>query len=528
MGQLNLRVLIQAVDRATGPIRRIARSLRIDLPSAARVGGLALTKLTGLAVRAAAALGAMTGVGFGAITAGAIKTGAKFEQFAAVLETLEGSSEKAQASMRWVENFAKTTPYELDQVMEAFVALRAYGIDPTDGSLRTLGDAASAMNKPLMSAIEMLADAQTGEFERLKEFGVRGSAAGKQVALTYQRAGREVSVTSKKSANEIRTNLLGIFDSRFKGAMDRQSKTMIGLWSNLMDMLTTFQRQVADAGLFDFVKAELASLLALVNTAAANGDLAKWAKEISAGLVQLLTSVKDLVTKVDWVGLTKSVIDVANGFVQFMNMIGGFDSLITVSIGAALGWLTTALMGVGAAIAGILGIAAGPIVAAIAIIGLLVTAAWFVYRNWDKIVAGLKDMWSGFVGFLGGIWKGIQSAFMTGVDMVWNGLPLWFRMILKGAGFVLKIATNAVNNVRVGGPDAPGGPSGGGPRAPGGGGQAYRPRPAVGGGGQPANGQVAVDVRVHQDGRPATVTARSSSPQVPVATSSQYRGANGR
>lgn len=513
MGQLNLRVLIQAVDRATGPIRRIARSLRIELPSAARIGGAALSRLTGLAAKAGAALGALSGLSFGALSVGAVKTGAKFEQFAAVLETIEGSSEKAQASMRWVENFAKTTPYELDQVMQAFVALRAYGIDPTDGSLRTLGDAASAMNKPLMQAVEMMADAQTGEFERLKEFGVRGSAAGKAVALTYQKAGQEVTVTSRKAANDIRTNLLSIFDSRFAGAMDRQAGTMNGLWSNLMDMLTSFQRQIADAGLFDFVKVELASLLSLVNAAAANGDLAKWAKEISVGMVQLLTSLKELVSKVDWVGVAQGVIAVTNGFIDFMNAIGGLRGLVDGVGAVAITWLTTALMSLGATIAGVLGVAAAPVVAVIAIIGALAVAGWFVYRSWDKIVAGLKNMWSGFVDFLGNVWKGIKSVFKAGVDLVWNSLPKWFRMILTGAGFMLKVATNAVNNLRPGGDP----PAGGG-----------RPRPGAPGGGRPANGQVAVDVRVHQDGRPASVTARSSSAQVPVNTSAQYRGANGR
>lgn len=517
MGQLNLRVLIQAVDRATGPMRRIARTLRVDLPSAARVGGLALSKLTGLAARAGVALGALAGVSFGALTFGVIGVGRQFESFLASLETAEGSAEGARKAMSWIDRFAKTTPYEVDKVTEAYIALRNGGIDPTTGALRSLGDASSASQKDIIQAVEALKDAQTGEFERLKEFGIRAKVVGDQVRFTYMSAGREVQISAKKSADAINAAVLGIFDARFQGAMDKQSKTFNGLWSNMMDMVTSFQRQIADAGVFDFVKAELASLLKLINAAAANGNLAKWAKEISAGLVQLLTSLKELVTKVDWVGLTKSVIDVANGFVKFMNMIGGLKGLVDGVGAAAIGWLTTALMGLGAAIAGILGVAAAPIVGAIALIGLLAVAGWFVYRSWDKIVAGLKDMWTGFVGFLGGIWKGIQSAFMAGADLVWRGLPPWFRMILKGAGFVLRVATNAVNNVQPGGGGGGGGQGGGG-----------RPRPASPGGGRPANGQVAVDVRVHQDGRPATVTARSSSPQVPVATSAQYRGANGR
>ena len=56
MGKLNLRVLIEAVDRATGPIRRVARALRVDLPNATRIAGGALRRMTGLAVKAGTSL----------------------------------------------------------------------------------------------------------------------------------------------------------------------------------------------------------------------------------------------------------------------------------------------------------------------------------------------------------------------------------------------------------------------------------------------------------------------------------------
>lgn len=503
MGQLNLRVLIQAVDRATGPIRRVVRALKIDLPNASRIAGNSLRSLTGLARRAGQALGALAGLSFAAITAGAIRTGAKFEQFGAVLETIEGSADKARAAMRWVEEFAKTTPYELDEVMEAFVALRAYGIDPTDGSLRTLGDAASAMNKPLMQAVEMLADAQTGEFERMKEFGVRGSAAGNEVAMTYQRAGREVTATSRKSANEIRRNLLGIFDSRFAGAMARQSGTMKGLWSNLMDMATSFQRQIADAGLFDFVKAELAALLGQVNAAAANGQLAAWAKQISEGLVELLTSLKALVTEVDWVAFTQGVISVANGFAQFMKMIGGFDGAVTIGVGVAIGWLTTALMGLGATIAGVLGVAAFPVAAVIAAIGLIGLAAWFIYRRWDAIWAALKKGWNDFVAALGGVWTNIKKAFVDGAALVWNALPMWFRVVLRGGAFAVRMISRVAA-------DRPGSTAD----------RAQRPTPAVPSG-RDRQDRLAVDLTLR--GAPASLAGvRATNPNHTVNT--QYRG----
>ncbi len=87
----------------------------------------------------------------------------QFERFQTVLTTTEGSALAAQEAMKWVEDFAVKTPYELDQVMASFVQLRAYGLDPTNGMLKTLGDASAAMNKPLMQSVEAMADAVTGE-----------------------------------------------------------------------------------------------------------------------------------------------------------------------------------------------------------------------------------------------------------------------------------------------------------------------------------------------------------------------------
>ena len=40
-------------------------------------------------------------------------------------------------------DFAVTTTFDLEQVTESFVRLRAYGLDPTNGLLRTLGDTAA-------------------------------------------------------------------------------------------------------------------------------------------------------------------------------------------------------------------------------------------------------------------------------------------------------------------------------------------------------------------------------------------------
>ena len=107
-----------------------------------------------------------------------LDTAAQFEKFETVLGVIEGSEEKGKAALSWVSDFAAKTPYELTEVTEAFVKLRSYGLEPTNGLLKTLGDTSAAMGKPLMQAVEAIADAITGENERLKEFGITAKVTG--------------------------------------------------------------------------------------------------------------------------------------------------------------------------------------------------------------------------------------------------------------------------------------------------------------------------------------------------------------
>lgn len=273
------------IDRAGNAARRFAlRSLPVMEKAAFRTGKAmgSLLRTTGSMALGAAKWGA-AGAAFGAgwFAGDIISTASQFEQFQVILENTEGSSAKAKKSMGWVRDFAKKTPFEVAQVMEAYVALRAYGIDPMDGTLKALGNTASGMNKQIMQSVEMLADAQTGEFERLKEFGIRAKVQGDQVAFTYQRNGKEVVRTAKNSASEIRKALVGVMDERFAGMMDRQSKTLGGMWSNLKDSVSEFELAIADAGVFDLVKARVKALLDWVNARAKDGSLANWATGIA-------------------------------------------------------------------------------------------------------------------------------------------------------------------------------------------------------------------------------------------------------
>ncbi|UTJ05387.1 tape measure protein [Arcobacter roscoffensis] len=185
-----------------------------------------------------------------------INLSSEFEKLETVLKTVEGSTIKTEQSMQWIENFSKYTPYKIKQVTESFVSLRTYGLEPTNGLLKTLGDTSSAMNKPLQQSVEAIADAIVGENERLKEFGIRAEKMGEEIKYSWINSSGEARQTIiSNNSDIIESTLESIFNSKYAGAMEEQSKTLNGMLSNMSDNWTIYQKKVMDGGLYDYFKA---------------------------------------------------------------------------------------------------------------------------------------------------------------------------------------------------------------------------------------------------------------------------------
>lgn len=106
---------------------------------------------------------------------GIITAQREFDVLNAQLITATGSAGNAAAAMKQLQEFAKTTPYGLNQAVEGFAKLKNLGLTASVENLKSFGNTAAAMGKDLMQLIEAVADASTFEFERLKEFGIKAS-----------------------------------------------------------------------------------------------------------------------------------------------------------------------------------------------------------------------------------------------------------------------------------------------------------------------------------------------------------------
>lgn len=165
------------------------------------------------------------------VASSVITTTAEFQRLEAALVTVKGSTQAAEIAFDQIKDFAKTTPYELAEVTDAFIKMEALGLTASSEAMTAYGDTASGLGKSLNQMIEAVADASVGEFERLKEFGIKASSEGDKVKFTFKGITTEVG----KNAKEIEEYLIGLGQANFAGGMERQMQTIGGQLSNLQD-----------------------------------------------------------------------------------------------------------------------------------------------------------------------------------------------------------------------------------------------------------------------------------------------------
>lgn len=205
-----------------------------------------------------------------------------FDKLNSGLITMTGSAENAAKAFSVLQQFAKETPYGLNQAVEGFTKLVALGLNPSKEALISYGNTAAAMGKDLNQMIEAVADASTFEFERLKEFGIKSSQQADTVSFTF----RGVTTTVKKNSEEIQKYLLNIGNTDFAGAMETRSKTLDGQLSSLADSFDGLVLAVAQSGFGDAV-----------------GEQAAMAEDAVTALTDAIASNEIAATLQDWVTL---------------------------------------------------------------------------------------------------------------------------------------------------------------------------------------------------------------------------------
>lgn len=291
-------------------------------------------------------LGPLTAVvSAGAALSKLVSVQREFDVLNAGLVTATGSSEKAAVAFDALQEFATKTPYSLNQAVEGFTKLVNLGLTPSERALMSYGNTASAMGKDLNQMIEAVADAATGEFERLKEFGIKAKQEGDKVTFTFQ----GVKTTIGNNAAEIEQYLTSLGENQFAGAMARRMDTLDGAIANLGDTWEALFRNVSQSGVGEAIEAAVrlaTDALQELNDMLASGELEAYLKSITVQFDAWGNDIErtvDIVTKFlkesfgEWKDDGKGAVDfLIRAFKNLPSNVRAFIQIMTVEVAAGL------------------------------------------------------------------------------------------------------------------------------------------------------------------------------------------------
>jgi tape measure domain-containing protein len=396
-------IVVNATDRASKTIQGINKSLQGMADRAERASAVTNTALAGMAVAFA-----------GVATAG-IAQNKVMEESSARWETLLKSSEKAEKQMKWMKDYAKTTPFDYKSIDETATALTGMGLEIKEVNkwLPTLGDASAVLGggsetvKGLGMALGQMNAKGKVSAEEMQQLAERGVNAWQMLADGMGMTQAEVRKLSEDGKLLAKDALPLIYEG--------MQKTFGGGTQKLME---------STAG---------QAMLARENFNLLSGAIMKGAYDyFGAKVLPLINKGMEALTSVFSGGLL-------NGFQKMWQSGTKAKVILTAMGGALLGVLIPAFISLVSAIAPAV-IAFAPFLA----IGMAVAGlAYLIYDNWSILAPYFESLWnklkSGF--------EIVKNALATGWEWllsVWNNNKPTIIQWLKDAWNGVKTAYDIV------------------------------------------------------------------------------------
>lgn len=212
-----------------------------------------ISKVSTLAVAAGAAAVA----GIGAVGGLGIKLVAEAEQAEVAFTTMLGSAEAAKKMLVDLKTFAASTPFQLGELRDSARQLMAFGVAGENvlPLMKTMGDLAAGTQKPIGDFVDIFGKvkasgiAALGDINRLADRGVPIYTALAETMGVAEGDIRWLASSGKIGLAELQKALESVVGAGglFENSMEKQSKTLSGIWSTLKDNVLFVIEDIARA-----------------------------------------------------------------------------------------------------------------------------------------------------------------------------------------------------------------------------------------------------------------------------------------
>jgi len=376
-----LQELIGRIEALEGEQAKAARAAADHADKLERLRGVS---------QAAAGTMAVVAAGLAAAGIASIKLAADLEQSRVAFTTLLGSAEKADAFLKDLAKFAASTPFEFVGLQDSARRLLAFGFAAQDiiplinsigSAVAGLGGGKEQIDRVTLALGQMQAKGKVSaeEMNQLAEMGIPGwkmiaSAIGISIPDAMKRA-EKGAIDSTTAINA----LVNGMNEKFPGMLEKQSKTINGVFSNLVDGATRTATLIGERLIRAFHVADIIGNAANI--------IAGFAATIeNAGLVAAMD-------KLFPPGLQVTIVAIAGALTA---------SMIPALVGVATAFGTAV-------------VAAGPFLAAGAAVAAL---AYTIARNWEGLTAFFSGLFSGISTLVGKLVDNIRKPFTAVIEWI--------------------------------------------------------------------------------------------------------------
>ena len=238
-----IKLLVKAeVDKAIRDFKKLDDQVDKTTKSKKRmrVGTEGLTRQIGV-LRNKVLLASFAFAAIGATIGKVVATSARFEALETRLIALKGSVDEGRKAFEFFNSVAKTTPFQLENVVEAGAQLEAFGAD-SEKTLKAVSDLAAFMGTDIVEAANSFGRAFAGGAGAADVLRERGVLTQVKLATGFD----DLSKMTLPQFREALINTLTDPDGNIAGATDLLSQTFSGLVSNFQDSLSQLQDSIGD------------------------------------------------------------------------------------------------------------------------------------------------------------------------------------------------------------------------------------------------------------------------------------------
>ena len=255
--------LIVQIKADTRDLRRELKNTKQSVNSAFPTGGR--SPIVAMGGQLKGLIAPLAAVGAGIATIGALKgiasVGAEFEDLQDSLNQVFGSIEAGDKAMEQILNFAQTTPFQIETVTKAFIALKGAGLEPNIATLQTFADTASTTTdqlgvfEALVRVTQRSVSGGVG-LEELNQIADRGIDVFGMLSRRLDLSRDEIATFGKtaEGAAIIMRTLTEAMNDQFGGAMEAKMDNLSTKLSNMEIAFKDLGDALFQTGLGQFFK----------------------------------------------------------------------------------------------------------------------------------------------------------------------------------------------------------------------------------------------------------------------------------